>query len=69
MNRECGTPTMVEATFAFCAFKTDQRVQACMITDAIATAGRFRFCVRNSRENLNKQVMYNNRYNIATCNT
>ena len=39
MKRKYVTPTVVGATSAFCAVKTDRRLQALMIKDAIATAG------------------------------
>ena len=69
MNRKYVTPTMVGATSASCREKTDRRLYALMIKDAIATAGCSRHCLRNSRENQNKWVMSNNRSNFIKCDT
>ena len=64
IHRKCVTATVVWATSVFCAFKTDRRSCACMIKDAIATAGSDRHCIQISRENWNAWVIDLNRFNI-----
>ena len=67
MNRKYATPTVFGATSAFCAVKTDRRLYAFLINDAIATAGLFRHGLRNSRENLNSSVVASNRDHHVKC--
>ena len=68
MSCEYVTPTMIGATFAFCAVKTDRRLYG-LSSNAMAAAGFVRHCVRNSRENQNKWVVFNKRFSLVKCDT